>query len=289
MGVLSQLARLSKPEAPGGRVVLTTGANSGIGLATAVALARAGYCSVGSVRSAAKAATLEEAADAAGVKVGWVLLDVTDAAACEAAVGEVSERFGPVYGLVNNAGIGQSGAVEDVGDDEARTILETMVLAPARLARLVLPEMREEGGGRIVNVSSVYGRTTTPLSGWYQAAKHALEALSDALRCEVAGGGVAVVLVEPGGFRTGIWDEGMAGRPGSRYGTAYERSRRLIEMTVPLMGDPEACARVITEAVRSPRPRARYLVGPDAYVAAAVSQLTPTGLRDRVTRAVLGL
>ena len=182
--------------------VLTTGANSGIGLAAAIAIARAGFRSVGSVRSAEKADALARAAEAAGVSVETVLLDVTDAAACERVIDELRP-----WGLVNNAGYSLTGAVEDVQDDEARQLLETMVIAPARLARLALPHMRAAGDGRIVNVSSIYGRTTTPLSGWYQAAKHALEGLSDALRMEVASAGVSVVLVEPGGFRTGIWEE----------------------------------------------------------------------------------
>ena len=112
-----------------------------------------------------------------------------------------------LYGLINNAGYTNFGAIEDVGDHDARHQLETMLVAPMRLARLALPAMRAAGGGRIVNVSSIYGRTTTPLSGWYQAAKHGLEAASDALRMEVAGDGISVVLVEPGGFRTGIWAE----------------------------------------------------------------------------------
>jgi len=108
-------------------------------------------------------------------------------------------------GIVNNAGYSGIGAIEDVTDEEARHQLETMVVAPMRLARLALPHMREQGSGRVVNVSSIYGITTTPFSGWYQACKHALEAASDALRLEVARDGVRVILIEPGGFKTGIW------------------------------------------------------------------------------------
>lgn len=278
------------PEEPR-RVVLTTGANSGIGLATAIELARRGFVSVGSVRSEAKADRLRAAAADAGVEVDTVLLDVTDADACLAAVDQVVSEHGGLYGLVNNAGYALTGAVEEIGDDEARALLETMVLAPARLARLSLPAMRAGGGGCIVNVSSIYGRTTTPLSGWYQAAKHALEGLSDALRMEVAGDGISVVLVEPGGFRTGIWDEFDA-EPvpdESRYRTAHLRTRQLVQLSSPIMGDPASCARVIARAVESRAPRARYLVGVDARLLAAASQLTPTPIKDRVTRIVLGL
>src|SRR5262249_51892485 len=157
-------------------------------------------------------------------------------------------------------------------DDEARHLLETMVMAPMRLARLALPGMRAAGEGRIVNVSSIYGRTTTPLTGWYQGAKHALEAVSDALRNEVVRDGVRVVLVEPGGFRTGIWEDmerDIEERGSSRFASAYRRSQQAVQLSSPLMGDPQQCARVITGALSSRHPRPRYLVGADAMLVAA--------------------
>jgi NAD(P)-dependent dehydrogenase (short-subunit alcohol dehydrogenase family) len=269
------------------RIVLTTGANSGLGLATVVALARAGYDSVGSVRTAAKAGVVREAARQAGVEVRTVILDVTDEAACR----RVVNRLKP-YALVNNAGYSASGAIEDVTDTQARAALETMVVAPMRLARLALPHMRRRRQGRIVNMSSVYGRTTSPLTGWYQAAKHALEALSDALRVETAQFGVKVVLIEPGGFDTGIWDAAqgeIAGRTGSHYATAYSRVRAGIRLSRPLMGDPAQVGKVVVTAVRSSRPRFRYLVGLDAQALAVVDQVVPGQLRDRVVRLALGL
>jgi NAD(P)-dependent dehydrogenase (short-subunit alcohol dehydrogenase family) len=270
------------------RVVLTTGANSGIGLATVLELARRGFRSIASVRSEAKAASVRAAAAAARLEVETVLLDVTDAAGCE----RVVQQMGPLYGLVNNAGYGGTGAIEEVSDDEARRMLETMVVAPCRLARLALPGMRARGGGRVVNVSSIYGLTTTPLSGWYQACKHALEGISDALRMEVAGDGVHVVLVEPGGFRTGIWEEVASqaeARSGSRYATAYRRTAATTRLSQPLLGDPASVARVIARALTTRSPRARYLVGPDAQALAWVERLAPTALKDRISRLVLGL
>lgn len=266
---------------------MVTGANSGLGLATVLAAARAGFRVVGTVRSEAKADLVAEAAEAEGVRVSTDLLDVTDADRCA----EIVEAHRP-WALVNNAGFGTVGAVEDVHDDEARAVLETMVVAPMRLARLAIPHMREAGSGRILNVSSVYGFATTPLSGWYQGAKHALEGLSDALRMEVAADGISVILVEPGGFETDIWDENaaiIASRTDSRYTTSYERTLRLTDMYRRVMGSPEEAAAIITGALESRRPRARYLVGRDAWVLAALDRLTITAFRDRVTRLALGL
>ncbi len=271
------------------RSVLTTGANSGIGLATVVEVAKRGLHSIGSVRSAEKAKVVHQAARAARVEVETVLLDVTDAAQCEKVMTDLE-----LYGLVNNAGYAVTGAVEDVGDEEARALFETLVHAPMRLARLALPAMRARGGGRIVNVSSIAGLATMPFAGHYTGAKHALEALSDALRLEVAGDGIKVVLVEPGGFKTGIWDEFQRDidkreATGTRHGAAYRRSLQGQRLMEPIMGDPQACARVIVAALTSRTPRSRYLVGLDAQAILLAERLTPTFVKDRVLRLGLGL
>jgi NAD(P)-dependent dehydrogenase (short-subunit alcohol dehydrogenase family) len=266
--------------------VLTTGANSGIGLATVLEVARRGYRVVGTVRTQQKADAVAAAARDAGVEIETSILDVTHADE----VAQLIDRHRP-YGLVNNAGYSITGAIEDVGDDEARAALETMVLAPVRMARLAIPHMRERGEGRIVNVSSVYGRVTTPLTGWYQGAKHALEALTDALRMEVAGSGIRVVLVEPGGFRTGIWEETerqIETRAGSRYDAAYRRTLQSTRLAQPIMGDPGQVARVIAGAM-SGFTRPRYLVGYDATAITLWSRVTPTEIKDRLQRLVLGL
>jgi NAD(P)-dependent dehydrogenase (short-subunit alcohol dehydrogenase family) len=270
-----------------GRTVLTTGANSGIGLATVVHLAELGFNSVGSVRSKSKAAVVRKVATEAGVVVKTVLLDVTDAERCKSVIDEVRP-----WGLVNNAGYSGIGAIEDVADEQVRQLLETMVVGPMRLVRLALPHMRAAGEGRIVNMSSIYGLTTTPFSGWYQASKHALEAASDALRIEVARDHVNVVLIEPGGFRTGIWgelDEEMDHIARSRYRDGYQRTRTLINLFTALMGKPEGVARTVGKALTTRSPRPRYLVGRDAQVIALTQPLIPTEIKDRVTRLVIGL
>lgn len=268
------------------QVVVTTGANSGIGLATVLEVARRGYRSVGTVRSTKKAKVVTKAAREADLDVDTAILDVTDPVTS----GQVIERYRP-YAIVNNAGYSITGAIEDVTDDEAHAAIETMVVAPMRLARLAIPHMRERGEGRIVNVSSIFGRVTTPLTGWYQGAKHALEGLTDALRMEVAGSGIRVVLVEPGGFRTGIWEETereIEKRAGSRYDPAYRRTLQGTRLSQPLMGDAGKVARVIAGAL-SGFTRPRYLVGYDANAIALWSRVTPTEIKDRVQRLFLGL
>jgi len=270
-----------------GRTVLTTGANSGVGLATVVHLAGLGFRSVGSVRSRAKAAHVAETAASAGVTVETVLLDVGDVERCRV----VMNRVRP-WALVNNAGYSGVGAIEDVNDDEARRQLETMVVAPMRLARLALPHMRTIGEGRIVNISSIYGVATTLFSGWYQASKHALEAVSDALRVEVARDAVKVVLVEPGGVKTHIWEQmeaELARRAGSSYEAEYRQVLALLEPYSAVMAGPDVVARVIGKALTVGAPRARYLVGRDAQGIAVARSLVPTAVWDRIARVLTGL
>ena len=269
------------------RAVLTTGANSGIGLETVLEVARRGFRSIGSVRSEAKADVVHKAAADAGVEVETVIMDVADADATAAVMGKLD-----LYGLVNNAGYSGTGAIEDVTDEDARRQLEVMLVAPMRLAKLALPAMRTAGEGRIVNISSIYGRVTTPLTGWYQAAKHGLEAASDALRMEVAGAGVKVVLVEPGGFRTGIWEEferDVETHRDSAFERSYRRSLAVTKLAQPIMGHPRQVAKVIAGALASGRPRARYLVGLDAQAGALAGTFSPTFVKDRVIRLVFGL
>jgi NAD(P)-dependent dehydrogenase (short-subunit alcohol dehydrogenase family) len=268
--------------------VLVTGANSGLGLAIAIEVAKRGYATIGSVRSEEKGEVLRAAAAEAGVKVDHVLLDVTDAARCA----EVMKEVGPLYGLVNNAGGGGTGAVEDVEDDEVRATLEAMLVAPIRLARLAIPRMRLQGRGRIINISSIYGKASTPLTGWYQAAKHGLEGVSDALRMEVARDKIAVVLVEPGAFRTNIFNGAeaeMGSRQDSAYQESYARGASLMRLAEPFMGNPTQVAKVVGRALDARNPRDRYLVGIDAQAFDLAWRFTPRPILDRVTRMTTGL
>lgn len=274
------------------RSVLVTGANSGIGRATALELAAAGYAVVGTVRSEDKAAGLQAEAGRRGVTVSTVLGDVADADDCARMVAEAGVRTDSrLWALVNNAGYAQAGAVEDVDDDAVRAQLEVNLVAPMRLARLVLPGMREAGGGRIVNVSSLAGRASSPMAGWYAASKHGLEAVTDALRVEVDGMGVRVVLVEPGGFGTGIWAEARVPEAPAHpsYAAAYARSRSVTGRGSSLLPDPVWVARVVRIALASPLPLARYLVGADAVGAVLGEKLLPTLVTDYVKGLASGL
>lgn len=268
------------------RTILVTGANGGIGLATCIELARGDFAVVGTVRDDAAAETVRKAAADAGVDVGTEHLDVTDEAACRRVIGGVAP-----WGLVNNAGYAEAGPVTDIGDDEARAQLETLVLGPARLSRLAATAMCEKGdGGRIVNVSSIAAEISSPLLGWYQGAKRALEGISDAFRLELAGDGIDVVLVQPGMVRTGIWDDARGrledddGQPRTEHAWAS-----LTKRLEPLMASPEAVARTIRQAFEAGRPRDRYPVGFDAQVLTRVARVVPTAVTDSLTRALLKL
>jgi NAD(P)-dependent dehydrogenase (short-subunit alcohol dehydrogenase family) len=268
--------------------VLITGATSGIGLVTCLELAGAGWDVIGSARSPEKAQRITDVAEEQGLTLRTVLLDVDDPQSCARAVEEVGE----LHALVNNAGFAQSGAVEDVSCDLARAQLETNLIAPMRVAKLVLPGMRERGDGRIVNVSSVAGRLSIPLMGWYSASKHALEAVTDALRIEVEGDGVKVALVEPGMFATDVWsatqEGGFPDPSTARYAAAYARGQAMGSRSHKLP-DPVWVARTIRIALTNPVPLARYVVGVDAVGGILAESVLPTVVLDYVKSVSTGL
>ncbi len=272
--------------------VLITGANSGIGLATALELAQHGYDVIGTVRSEDKADALRDAALEKGAVVRSVVWDVSDADQAEQGYLEVAAMTdGGPWALINNAGFTQAGAVEDVHDDLARAQLETNVITPARLARLVLPSMRERGDGRILMMSSIAGRVSMPFLGWYHASKHALEALTDSLRMEVSQFGVKVVLIEPGSFGSNIWSDAMERLPdreSSAYAAAYKRAD-FTRDHVDKLPDPVWVARAVRLALATKHPMRRYLVGFDAMAGTALDTLTPSILSDYVKRVAAGV
>jgi short-subunit dehydrogenase len=271
------------------KTVVVTGANSGIGLATALELAGAGYDVVGTVRSEEKAYGLYDAASERGVALQAAIVDIGDAESTAKGFTEIEGRS-DIWAVVNNAGFAQAGAIEDVDDDAVRDQLEVNVVAPARIARLVLPGMRARGEGRIVNVSSVAGRISLPMMGWYCASKHALEAMTDALRMEVADAGIAVSLVEPGSFGTGIWEGARyPAIESSAYADAYARAQRATVSGARLLPDPVWVARTIRLALGSPMPLARYLIGADAVGGVLAERLVPTAVTDLVKGLVSGV
>jgi NAD(P)-dependent dehydrogenase (short-subunit alcohol dehydrogenase family) len=268
------------------KTVLITGANSGLGLATALEFSMRGYRTVGTVRSEAKGSVVKEAAEEQGLDIATVLLDVVDAERCAEVVAAVEPDI-----LVNNAGYMLYSAIEEVDDSAARDLLETMVIAPARLARLCLPAMRERGWGRIIQISSLSARASFPLMGWYQASKQALEGVSDALRLEVAGSGVSVVLIEPGVFRSVLSEEFSAPQRSedSLYAHAYEQSRKMFTNFERFMTETATVAKVVVRAAEARAPRARYPVGLDAQLSVLTGPFTPDALRDFAIRRTTGL
>ncbi len=267
--------------------VLVTGAGSGIGLATALELARRGRRPIAAVHLEEQQDLVAKAAADAGVDVETAVLDVSDPGACAEVVGRR-----PLEALVNAAGYVNAGAVLDVDDDAVRHHMEVMILAPMRLARLALPSLRQHGPGRIVNIGSILGQMSTPLMGWYDGTKHALEALSDALRMEVAADGVRVVLVEPGAIRTPIYAkarEEMADRQPSSHTAAYGRWSELTRLAEPLFTSPDAVGRTVMRALEADRPRQRYYVGLGAPLAPWAYRVTPPVLRDAALRFLLRL
>ncbi|HYN67447.1 MAG TPA: SDR family NAD(P)-dependent oxidoreductase [Ornithinibacter sp.] len=264
--------------------VLVTGCSTGIGRAIAEELLRQGHTVWATARRP------ETLADLAAKGAHVTALDVTEDASMAAAVAEVEAAHGAVGTLVNNAGFGEYGAVEEVDMDKVRAMFETNVFGLARMCQLVLPGMRRAGQGRIVNIGSMGGRFTFPLGGYYHATKYAVEALTDALRMEVKPFGVDVALVEPGVTRSSFVDkttesEGMGGEPDSPYATmraSVSRSNNEAYTNAMMSASAESVARVVASAVAADRPRTRYLLTPAAKFMAATHTVAGDRVWDRL-------
>jgi NAD(P)-dependent dehydrogenase (short-subunit alcohol dehydrogenase family) len=270
------------------KAVLVTGCSSGIGRATAEHLAERGW----TVYATARKLDSIEDLGARGCKL--LALDVTDETSMRAAVSAVEEAEGAVGVLVNNAGYSQGGAIEEVPLDQVRRQFETNVFGLIRMCQLCLPGMRRQGWGRIVNLSSMGGRLTFPGGGIYHATKHAVEATSDALRFEVRGFGIDVVVIEPGLIKTsfgetavGTIDDATPGEgPYAEFNTAVASATAgAYEGGLARLGaGPEAVARKIERAISRRRPRTRYLVTPSARLALTQRRLLTDRMWDRVMR-----
>ena len=272
------------------KAVLITGCSSGIGRATALRLAGAGWTVYATARRPETLSELETAG------CHTLALDVTDEQSMQAAVEEIERAEGAIGVLINNAGYSQSGAIETVPLDAVRRQFETNLFGLVRLTQLVLPKMRAQRWGKIVNVGSMGGRLSFPGGGHYHATKHALEAISDALRFELRGFGIDVILLEPGLITTEFGEAATASMadveltgddPYAKFNTtvgavtkgAYDGPMKLFG------GGPDRVAKVIERALKRRRPPARITITPSAKVTIAMRRVMPDRLWDAAMRA----
>ncbi len=258
------------------RVVLITGCSSGIGEATAGRLAKGDWTVYATARRP------ETLADLAVAGCQTMALDVTDEDSMVAAVDVILSAEGKIDALVNNAGYSQSGAAETLDLNDVRRQFETNVFGLLRMSQLVLPRMRERRSGRIVNISSMGGRLVFPGGGAYHATKYAVEAFSDAMRFEVAGFGVKVILIEPGLITTNFDNAALASLEGADVDGPYGHFNASVAKATTdayngpmkhLGGGPDAVAKVIEKSLDTRRPKIRYTVTPSATMSIATRKV----------------
>ncbi len=283
------------------RLALITGASTGIGRATALRLAGAGWTVLAGVRDADAGERLARESGDSGRLIP-LRLDVTDAQQIADAAARVDELVaqegssGGLHALVNNAGIGVGGPLELVSPQDMRMQFEVNVHGQVAVTQAMLPALRR-ARGRIVFISSVGGRVAMAFTAPYAASKHAVEALGDALRVELHSSGVQVTLVEPGSVATPIWDKGRAEAERlsippeleGAYGHVPAAMEKVLADTARRGVAPELVAQTIERALDAPRMRARYVVGRDARVMMIVRRLLPDLIWDRVARRALGV
>lgn len=267
------------------KVAIVTGASSGIGEAAARRLHERGYVVYAAARRVERMAPLADA----GIRT--VRVDVTDDASLTALVSEIISARGRIDVLVNNAGYGSLGALEDVPMAEARRQFDVNLFGLARLVQLVVPHMRLQHEGRIINMSSMGGRIHLPLCGWYHATKFALEGFSDTLRMELAPFGIHVVVIEPGAIDTewhGVAGDNLAAT--SSLGAYGSQAAALVKVLSAggLASRPEVVADAVVHAAEARRPRTRYRVGLGAKPALLARWALPDKAFDRMVRLVLG-
>ena len=270
------------------KVILLTGASSGIGYQTAESLAKEGHIVYGAARRIEKMEDLKQF----GVKS--IYLDITNENSIKNVVDTIIGNEGRIDVLINNAGYGSFGAVEDVDISEAKMQFEVNLFGLARLVQLGLPYMRKQKSGRIINVSSMGGRLTTYFGAWYHATKYALEAFSDALRMEVSDFGIDVSLIEPGGIKTDWGIIASDKLEKSAKGGAYEKEAMKTakgmkkQYSGNLLSNPIVITKSISKAVNSNRPKARYLIGFMAKPLVFLHTILPTKVFDKIMKKLMG-
>ncbi|ASS91362.1 MULTISPECIES: oxidoreductase [Aeribacillus] len=247
-------------------VALVTGASSGFGLLVSVALARGGYRVVASMRNMENKETLETAAREAGVweQIEVVPLDVTNFAAAESVVHDVINHYGQIDVLVNNAGFAVGGFVEELSLEEWERQFATNFFGLVAVTKAVLPVMRKQRSGKIINISSISGRIGFPSMGPYVASKFAVEGFSESLRLEMLPYGVYVVLIEPGSYKTNIWSKGLQGvsiRSNSPYAKEMKTILQYVNRVAKTAPPPDEVIEQIVKVAQSPTPSLRYPVG----------------------------
>jgi NAD(P)-dependent dehydrogenase (short-subunit alcohol dehydrogenase family) len=270
-------------------VALVTGGTDGLGRAAAVLLAEHGYRVFAGSRNAERRAALEKHAREKNLPLATVELDVTDDDSINRAVSEVEKSAGSVEILFNNAGIVIAAAMEEIAVEDMQKQFDTNFLGVLRVTQRVLPEMRRRRRGRIVNMSSIAGKTVMPIMGAYSASKFALEAMSDALRLELSPFGIHVALIEPGIIATSIGGNAVqlsaryvTGAPSSPYSAIYQSVQQYFENgSKKARTTPEDCAQVVLRAVEDTPPRTRYLVTGDAKMANRMKWLLPDRMFDQ--------
>jgi NAD(P)-dependent dehydrogenase (short-subunit alcohol dehydrogenase family) len=269
-------------------IVLVTGCRSGFGLLIAVAAARAGHTVYAGLRDLETRGDLEAAA--AGLPVIPVQLDVCDPEQRRAVVERIVAEHGRIDGLVNNAGIALGGFIEQLGEDELRRVFEVNVFAAWALMRDVLPHLRAQRSGVIVNISSMAGRGAMPGLGGYAASKHALEGMSEALRHEMRPFGVRVVLVEPGPYKTDIFSRNRRIAAAVTDSGPYAAMQEKVEAVFANaeFGDAQEVADLVTKLLVDPNPRLRYPLGPRVRARVWMERLLPFEARAKVIKKIVG-
>tara|TARA_B100000929_G_scaffold172693_1_gene136793 strand:+ start:2393 stop:3238 length:846 start_codon:yes stop_codon:yes gene_type:complete len=251
------------------KVAIVTGSSSGIGLETSLALARDGFYTFASMRDINKDEKIKEAIEKENLNIEILQLDVDSEESVNSAINTIIEKKGQIDVLINNAGYGMWGTVEDVSIDEFKKQFETNFFSIIRLIHKVAPIMRNRGSGNIVNVSSVAGRIGFPVSPAYISSKFALEGLSESLRFELMPFGVNVIIIEPGVIKTNFFDSMKLAEKAQQDSTYKEITEKVIsgvKMMAEMGTHPKEVADVIIKAINEEKPLPRYVVGNDAMM-----------------------